>query len=776
MKGCKIILRAFIQGIMGFARFSILFIAFIGFLCVGVKAQDNRIPPSQIIVKDTINLGDSTRSGLINKIIQPFRFHENQVRKERQRMVDLIRKLATEGDVVIDSSTVDAIVNDLLLLTNSLAATRDTTVNLQKEIDRTILNLDSKAPKYLVDSIQLQLGNVLQGLLDQSQSKNAEEKKALAAKLSQLRQIQLSCGAEGLPGFQATIGDTLLVNYQKCLRAKVRIFGWHQPSANNDFQNYNLNYLTDVLLYGYQLDASGNERNPEALLKVLDSVVLSKSHAYSKAISLAVTSESSGVTSAFLNSKASQEKFFARIKDLMPSYKLDGINLSFSGISRADIPQYSLFISRLKAVLSELDETHILTITIPPLANSADTRLASSFDFDSMNPWVDFYLVETQKLNVTGTRIPFSLSPLLSDQANSRGSIEQTISFYSNGKVPIGKLVMTVSYQGIYWPMNDFAPGSRARDFGEFMDYKAIQNTLASESMEEGTVIGYDPLQASAYINYSSSGNLKQLWYNDYKSLSDKYSWALANSLGGVAIWGLGDGNGNTELWDVLGATLVEVDSVVTSQEKLNIEAGKLKLWDYLLTYKNDLQFAGLNDIYIGDPDRKPEATYCYFEPVLSRDSVESLAAAYQIADFWDFRSDFVKYGATDYYSIDNFQECICMLGRWDQYSRLNGIAASLLFVLLLIGGVITFLGIRKYGDDWGWRGITVGVSIGIGLLAFIALFFYFFFNTQVGFIGAGSNEVTIWLLILIFTLGILAGLVINSLRIAKRYAQRDLP
>ena len=763
--------------LMDICRGAILLVVLNSFAILGVHAQENPIPPSQILLKDTINLGDSARKGLINKIIQPFRFHENQVRKERERMVELIRKLAVDGDMTIDSATVDAIVNELMELTNSLAATRDTTVSLQQEIDRTILNLDSKAPKHLVDSIQVQLGNVLQGLLDQSKSKNSEGKKELTAKLSQLRQIQLSCSAEGLPIFQATLGDSLQVDYQKCLRSKIRVFGFHDPSMNDEFQNYNLNYLTDIILDGYQLASTGLEANPKGLATVLDSIILTKSHNYGKFISLSVSSGSSSVINAFLTKNSSQDQFLARIRDLVKSYNLNGINLALSAVEKNDIPQFTLFISRLKQMLTGIDEKLIVTVNIPPLANTTDLRMAGAMDFEAMNPWVDFYLVQTQKLNVVNTRIPFSLSPLLSDQTNSRGSIENTVSFYTNGKIPVQKLVLTVSYQGIYWPMPDFVPGSRAEDFGVLMDYNVIQQTLVSTSNEEkGTVIGYDPEQASAYINYGGMGSLKQLWYNDAKSLADKYNWALENSLGGVAIRGLGDDDGYTELWDVLGATLTEVDSVVVSSKKLNIQPTKLSLWDYLKTYQEDAQWAGLNDVYIGDPDGKPAAVYCYFEPVLSRDSVALLAKAYQINSFWEFRSDFMRYGSSEYYSISSFQDCICLLGRWDYYSRANGIAATILFGLLLIGTIITLLGIRKYGEDWSLRGLVVGICIGIGLLGFIALFFYFFFNTHIGFIGAGSNEVTIWILILIFILGILAGLIINKLRIAKLYAQRDLP
>ena len=741
-------------------------------------AQVGQVPPSQIVVKDTINFGDSTRNGLINKIIQPIRFHENKIKRERERMVTLIRKLAKEGDMSIDSATVEAIVNDLISLTANLAATQDTTVRLQDEIDQAILDLNTKAPRLLVDSIQVQLGNVLQGLLDDSKAENVAARKELLAKLTALRQIQFSCGSEEVPVFQATIGDTLQVDYQKCLSAQTRIFGWHLATAKDRYQNYNLNYLTDLVLYGFELAASGKENNPKTLAGLLEGGILEKNQGYGKSVSLSVYSNSTAVVSTFLNESAAQEQFLSRIKELISSYKLQGINIYFGDIQAKDSKKFSAFIKQLKTELTNDGQSLVLTISVPPIANRRSLAQANVYEFAVLNPLVDFYLVQTQNLNITETRIPFVQSPLYPDQLNSRGSIEGTMAFYSNGKVPVGKLVMTVGYQGISWPMPDFVPDSRATGFGTVRDYKTIRQTLVSTvGLPEGAVLGYDPEQVAAYLNYGTLGNLRQVWYDDAKSLVEKYKWGMDNSTGGVAIWGLGDDDGYTELWDALGATLIRIDSVVVSSKSLLPETSQtLTLKEYLWTYMQDIQWAGLNDIYIGDPNKKPEPNYCYFDPYPDRDSLQRLAKEYGVTDFWQKRSEFAKYDTTEYYSIDSYQDCVCMVGRWNRYAEVNGIATLVLFGFTVLGFAILLLGIRKHGDDWTLRGVFTGICIGLGLLSLVALFFSMFFNTQVGFIGAGSSEVTIWVLILIFALGIAAGLAINRLRMAKKFAHRDLP
>lgn len=787
---CDLVLRFLKQGLIA---------VILPFFCLfGGTAQSQKIPPARITVADSIQFADSARQGLINKIVQPFRFKENQTRKERDRVVELLRKLATVGDMAIDSVTVNAIANDLIQLTDSLAITRGTTQFLQKEIQRALINLDSKAPKQVVDSIQVQLGSVLQGLMDETKAANTAARKELMEKLADLRQIQFACGSDGVKTLQDTVGDSLVVFYQKCISpiAKKRIFGWHSPTKNQAVQNYNLNYLTDLILYGYELGANGTEVNPKSLTDVIQGGILEKNQSYGKAISLSVFTASESVVSAFLNNQTAQQKFFSRIKSLIITHKLNGINIHFEQIQSKDNRAFSDFIKRLKSELLKLDQNQLLTVSVPPIANTRNLEMASkAYNFEVLNGDVNFYLVQTQKLNITATRIPFSLSPLYPAVSKNRGSIEETFSFYLNGKILAEKLVMTVSYDGISWPMSDFKPGTLANGFGSIVDYKTIQGSIVSTiGKQNGAVMGYDSEQASAYINYGSMGNLRQLWFNDSQSLVDKYAWVVDNSIGGVAIWGLGGDDGYTELWDVLGATMLEIDSVVVNKELLEkpkIKKG-LSLLDYFKIYRDDIQWASVNDIYVGDPS---DECYCYFDMYPTGDQIDSVARFLNIGDFWDYFEKFKPYedsvkvdkmGLTfeftnsknekDYYAITSSEVCLSLLGRWNRYTEIFELTSIILVIILLVSTIILLLGIKRHGDDWGLRGVFLGISIGSGLLSIVALFFYFFFNTQIIFIGAGSSEVSVWVMISVFVLGILAGLIINKLRMAKKFSYRDLP
>lgn len=750
--------------------------AFLSNLNPAFAQEPRQIPPSEIVLSDSINWGDSSRHGFINKIIQPFRFRENQIQKERQRMVLLIRRLTEEGDLNIDTATVSAIVNDLINLTNEQEDAQKTSARLEEEIHQALVELDLKAPLDLVDSVKVQLGNVLQGLMDETKEANLAQRKAMMAKLSALRQIQFSCGSPELPTYETTVGDSLLVRYQNCLKAETRIFGWHLAEMGNKYQNYNFNYLSDLILHGYELGGNGLENNPDVLQKMLEGGIIKRLEHSGKHASLSVYSYSAPLTSSFLNQKNSQDRFLRRIKELVESHGLQGISIYFETIRPKDSAAFTQFIAKLRSELTVMRPNLLLTVGIPAISNTENLSIASALDFPSLNALVDYYMVMTQNLNITATRIPFSRSPLYPDQANPRGSIEGTFSQYSNGKVPINKLVMTVSYQGISWPMPDFIPGSRATGLGTSINFNTIQQTiLPTVGQYDGAVLGYDPEQAAAYLNYGEIGNLKQLWFEDARSLSEKYNWALENQVGGVGIWGLGFDEGYTELWDAIGANLIYIDSMVLDTTKVlsKKEGTKLGFWNYVKIYFNDVQWAGVNDIYLGDPNN---SDYCYFDPYPSREAIQELKAQYEIDDFWLHPKRFKKYDNTEFNALDSYQQCISLLGRWDRYAELNGKAAIILFILLFVAGVTIFLGVKTHGDEWVWRVVLTHISIGIGLLSLISVFFYAFFSTHIGFLGAGSNEVTMAMVLLIFTVGILSGVIINYLIMSRKYSNKDLP
>jgi hypothetical protein len=743
-------------------------------------AQQKKPSSPNIMLKDPVDLGDTVRTGLLNKMVQPLRLKENRIARERKQIVDMLRSLTNRGDLYWDETKIDSIVSQLIVISSNLDDTQESTNILKNQLDEVFGKVASKAPLVLVDSIKLQLGNLLQQFMNENSALEAAARKELLAKLVSLKQVQHACGSMYSPQLEAVIGDSVCVIYQKCIQPKTRVFGWHSLQMDKQIKNYNFNYLTDIILDGYELGSNGLETNSNSLASLLNSGIISKSRSFGKSVTLAIKINSATELEKFLRQRQSQEVFFGRLKELRKQYGLSGVTIYFEALQPQQARLFAQFIANIRSQYINDLAGFDLHVSLPSLANTANSALASSLDYAMMNKDVNFYILRTDQLNITNTRIPFSRSPLYKDPANTRGSIEQTLAYFSNGKIELKKLVMTVSYQGMTWPVPNFFPGTRALEFGKEISYKVIQEEIVGPfANDDYSFFGHDPEQASALINYDDYGILRQVWYEDARSLAEKYMWVLDNQLGGVAIRGLGLDDGHTELWDVLGASLMQVDSVVLGTDKVlkKSSKGTRTLRQYLRTYFDDLQWAGLNDIYLGSPDiTNPH--YCYFKPYPRGDSLvmEAKRRNIQLTSYWDHTIPFQLYPGSQEYGIYSMEECICLLGRWERYTEINGLSTLILLLLLAITITVIFIGIKNEGDDWRWRnGLTI-FAIVVGLLFFLNFTLFLFFNTQIGFLGAGSNEVTLRVVFLIFLTGLAVGYLIHVILIKRKYSLKDLP
>ena len=185
----------------------------------------------------------------------------------------------------------------------------------------------------------------------------------------------------------------------------------------------------------------------------------------------------------------------------------------------------------------------------------------------------DYFLIQTDKIKLLNDEFPGPPSPLFKLEKGRSQSIESTLDYYCNGKIPLGKMVMTVSYWGITWPVSDFMEGSKADGLGKYMSFKEIKEYLRDlENFDKVPVYGFDTIMGSSYFQYFEKGKMNILWFEDENSLYQKYNYALDQRLGGVAIWGLGYDEGYVELWDALGAAMVKVDTVIVSKKPLESE------------------------------------------------------------------------------------------------------------------------------------------------------------------------------------------------------------
>ncbi len=717
------------------------------------------IDNSKVILSDTLTF-EKDSAGFLKKIIQPLQFKKNRERKEQQRIYEFMMGLVDNGQLNIDTSTVTQIMDELVTIQF------DTEKN-KKQVDEVIKKniKDINASEEVIDSLRVHMSAVIQ----ENANNNSKEKRDLLNKVNshliEINKVKYSCKSGMSPIDSIMEGDTLRLYYKTCLIPKVKVFGWYTYRFENDeYLNYKFNYLSALNLRGYVLLASGKNKNPDYMKSFAKpGGVIDHAKKDSCDLHLSVYCQSTAIITSFLNNKQSQNIFISELETLIAEHKLKGINLNFEGIKESDGPNYVIFISKLRKVLQPNNIE--LNITIPAVVNETSYEQIKAYNFERLNPLVDYFLVRTGEMASSGVDLAQSQSPLFNSDQYGNRTIESTIDFYTNRNIPGSKLIVTVSYLGVKWNVKNFAGELKSRK-GESISYKSIADNYLNKYVEGRTVdVGFDPDQVSTYLNViEKNGNTEQIWFEDFMSLHNKYNWVLENELGGVSIWAMGYDGSYPELWKAIGGTLIDIDTVYTDTLSLKVDTlVKLTIKDYLKIFREDLRWAIAVDLKYVGPDSIVQFTYKDI-----KDEVEVYQDSVIIWYHWqDYKKNTIFQSAKMSYYI---------FARWKKYANiLNWIWIMAVLVIGLLYGTTLYLDRYKHGNEKTRLIIKIGQIIAITL--FIpALILWMYLSPSINLIGAASDGSSMKIVYLSLFLGAIIGWFLNSWYNNGKHVKKNLP
>jgi PKD repeat protein len=115
------------------------------------------------------------------------------------------------------------------------------------------------------------------------------------------------------------------------------------------------------------------------------------------------------------------------------------------------------------------------------------------------------------------------------------------------GSANRSKLILGLPFYGYEWPTASTGVPSSTTGAGISMTYDVARvNAAAHGRLWDGASL------TPYYV--SSSGGVRQGWYDDAESLGHKWDLVAANDLGGTGIWALNYNTGDDLLWDALRA------------------------------------------------------------------------------------------------------------------------------------------------------------------------------------------------------------------------------
>jgi len=685
----------------------------VAFMCPReLFAQDTnevKIPASEIEL-DSLKQPEKPK-GIIKKILQPFKFKENRKRKEQERIYLFMKKMIDSSKLKIDTTTVNEIMNNLNLIQGNIENLKNNNDSLdqdndifKKEIEAIIstYDLDKKASKVVIDSLKAQMTSVIQENVDNNKKEKdtLQGQETTGAFLKQLRSVPYSCKCiDKAPQKYINEKDTLS-GFKRCLKPKKKIIGWHNSWNKTEFKNYNYNYLSCINLYGFELSDQGYSKNPEDIEEFQRSGgVIEFAQSKGSDVHLTIYNKHLVEISGFLNNPDAQITFFEELDILITDNELKGVNIFFENVHVTDDKRFVEFISQLREILTAKDDTIILSITIPSIWKSDSLKHISAYNFIKLNPIVDYYLVLTDRMTSLKNKLALGFSPLNNGDTYGQKTIASTINFYSNGKIPLSKLIMSVSYLGIDWQVKDFSGAVVARTKGKELKYNEIVESYVNSHDPKRTIVkGFDSIQVAAYLNVRISSSwggkpkYRQIWYENSQSLALKYKWMIENDLAGVSIRGLGYDDGYSDLWDVLGTTLVQIDTISLDENehhKKGIES---------CLYIPEAYNFGL----FKSNDWEKDSIWTHYQAYNSKDDTLGLWGIFVQDNLWaakpilEYKTNkvstiFFNDEGKEKNLLNNEKTCKCLISRWFFYSIILFRIAIVCLLALVILRIWTY-------------------------------------------------------------------------------------
>lgn len=754
-------------------------------------AQDTLIKPKPVHLTDTLDFDKKTK-GLFKKIIQGIKFKQNRDNNEKERVYQFMLELIKDNNLNIDSN-----IDKITEVIDSINRAESLVIGgINVKMDS--INEKVKSNKETIDSLQISVIEAFKVRLDSiinEQAKNYfieqhKQDSIYEESLKGLKSVQYSCRClEQMPDDPAIEKDSI------CLRPRMKIIGWHGYSESTAFKNYNYNYLSAINLDSYELSIAGENKNPKKIEEFKkDGGVIDFAKKNCTDVYLTIHNKSKKEVTEFLKYKDSQNRLIDELVTLLDDEKINGVNIYFEVVSEGDNEAFRLFMKELHELKANYPQM-VLNLTIPAIYNDESLNRVGAYNFVELNSMVDNYLVLTDKMTSLRNSLAQASSPLYSDDTAAYGTIQSTIDFYTNGKIPSSKLIMTVSYIGIAWPVWDFVKGNVIRSSNNYayeIQYNLILEKFKNNKDRKNNIKnGFDPVQVAAYLDYTNTTDFfepryTKIWYENKESLKRKYKWVLDNRLAGVAIRDLGLDDGYTDLWNVLGTTLVKIDTLNTESQRVTAPCK----YDTLSPYVNIFKGETWDNLYRNFQLYPADSSMVRYSRLTKKwvDSTDKRYFARVWSDFkWASASGEKTNYKTKYFKEDvsnesnalmnNKNTCDCLQRRFVIYARTSfyiGLFCVLIFILL--GFRINYFNRYNIGSPLR-RNINKKVGYLFIILAALFFLFWLYISPEFPAIGASNDgDSDYFVMIFPLAIGIIIGIfVLRSINKGK-YIRKDLP
>lgn len=320
--------------------------------------------------------------------------------------------------------------------------------------------------------------------------------------------------------FSLQVGQQLVISFTAGKRRRVSVNGYAYDYISPDILRQALPYLTYLTIFGYGFTPEGRLLPPD------DGplIVMAREYGAAPVMLLSSITEdgnfNSQRASLLFNDRALQDRVLLNILAVMDQKGYDGLDIDFEFIPAGDSEAYLGFLENAAEKLHS--HGYFLHVDLAPKTSDAQQGLLyESHNYRAIGEIADSVLLMTYEWGYTYGP-PMAVAPL--------NQVRRVVE-YGASVIEPGKIQMGLPNYGYDWILPFERGITRAT---------AIGNEYAVEiARRQGVPIQFDPTARSPYFNYSRDGLEHIVWFEDVRSIEQKYDLMDEFELVGGGYWNL---------------------------------------------------------------------------------------------------------------------------------------------------------------------------------------------------------------------------------------------
>lgn len=221
-------------------------------------------------------------------------------------------------------------------------------------------------------------------------------------------------------------------------------------------------------------------------------------------------------TSTIMNSYEKRQELIENIVNACVKYKLDGINIDFESMKKADKDLFSRFIIELTPRLKEIGAVISVDVTAP---DGSDTW-SLCFDRNVIGHVADYIVFMAYDQTSPGSKTPGTTAGYNWTELNLK-------KFINTEEIDSGKIILGIPFYTRMWKETSSGDVTNSIVNMKNLD-KVLPDNVKKEWLES---------ERQNYAEFKDDGDTKKIWIEDNDSIKEKVSLVGSYNLGGVAEW-----------------------------------------------------------------------------------------------------------------------------------------------------------------------------------------------------------------------------------------------